>query len=91
MLGLDAQFNIISYAVISSKYEKNQNISLSFIPLLEHVLLSIDTDQSVLKGGIMVLSHIFMHAVNDLFKFFAHGAIFGFVNVFVFHFVFSFS
>ena len=42
MLGLDAQFNIISYAVISSKYEKNQNISLSFIPLLEHVLLSID-------------------------------------------------
>ena len=49
MSGLDAQFNIISYAVISSKYENKQNISHSFIPLLEHVLLSIEKNYIPIK------------------------------------------
>ena len=56
MLGLDAQFNIISYAVISSKYEKSQNISLSFIPLIEHVLIAVDVD------------YIPSKQIHDLFK-----------------------
>ena len=45
----------------------------------------------MLESGVVVLSHLFMYAVNDLLEFFAHGAIFGFIDVFVFHILFSFS
>ncbi len=42
MLGMDAQFNIISYVVISTKYDSNSKLLDSFLPLVEHALFSID-------------------------------------------------
>ena len=56
MLGLDVQFNIISYAVVSAKYESNSNILLSFLPLVENVLASVSA------------SYISKKEVIDLFK-----------------------
>lgn len=47
MLGLDAQFNLISYAVLSTKFESNKSITLSFMPLVEHLLL--DIHENVIK------------------------------------------
>ena len=44
MYGLDVQFNIISYAVISTKFESSSNIIESFVPLLEHALYCMDKD-----------------------------------------------
>lgn len=44
MLGLDVQHNIISYAVVSAKYESNKSLSSSFMPLVEHMLLSLHSD-----------------------------------------------
>lgn len=41
MIGIDAQFNLISYAVLSTKFEADKNVVLSFLPLVEHVLLNI--------------------------------------------------
>lgn len=39
MFGLEAQLSIVSYAVITEKYESNKNIAISFLPLIEHILL----------------------------------------------------
>ena len=39
MFGLEAQLSIVSYAVITEKYESNKNIAISFLPLVEHILL----------------------------------------------------
>ena len=39
MFGLEAQLSIVSYAVITEKYEANKNIAISFLPLIEHILL----------------------------------------------------
>lgn len=44
MIGIDIQFNIISYAVISSKFETNSNLLDSFLPLVEHALLLTEND-----------------------------------------------
>ena len=44
MLGIDIQFNIISYAVISAKFSSGSNLFESFIPLVEHALLCIESD-----------------------------------------------
>lgn len=44
MYGLDVQFNIISYAVISTKFESSSNIIESFVPLLEHALYCMEKD-----------------------------------------------
>ena len=44
MLGMDVQFNIISYAVISAKFASSNNLFESFFPLVEHALLCIDGD-----------------------------------------------
>ena len=44
MLGLEAQLSIVSYAVITEKYESNKNITISFLPLLEHILLGCAND-----------------------------------------------
>lgn len=44
MIGIDAQFNLISYAVLSTKFESDKNVVLSFLPLIEHVLLNIHED-----------------------------------------------
>lgn len=42
MLGIDVQFNIISYAVVSTKYGTNSNLLESFLPLVEHALTCVD-------------------------------------------------
>ena len=39
MFGLEAQLSIVSYAVITEKYESNKNIAVAFLPLIEHILL----------------------------------------------------
>lgn len=44
MIGIDVQFNIISYAVISSKFETSSNLLDSFLPLVEHALLLTEDD-----------------------------------------------
>ena len=59
--------------------------------LAHHAYQSFKPGEVTPESGIVVLSHIFMYAVNDLLEFFAHRAIFGFIDVFVFHFLFSFS
>ncbi len=40
MVGLDAQISIISYAVVSTKYQGKNNLVISFLPLIEHLLIS---------------------------------------------------
>ena len=44
MLGMDIQFNIISYAVISAKFANSNNLFESFLPLVEHALLCVNND-----------------------------------------------
>ena len=44
MLGMDVQFNIISYAVIATKFETSNNLLESFLPLVEHALSCIDNN-----------------------------------------------
>ena len=52
MNGLDAQISIISYAVVSAKYEGKKKLVDSFLPLIEHLLISCSekTIASVDKG-----------------------------------------
>lgn len=52
MLGIDAQFSIISYAVVSAKYESRKNLIVSFLPLVEHVLLQIE-EKSIKRKEIL--------------------------------------
>lgn len=42
MYGMDTQFNIISYAILSDKYSKGESMLESFVPLFERLLLQID-------------------------------------------------
>ena len=51
MLGLEAQLSIVSYAVITEKYESNKNITISFLPLIEHILLGC-ADETIEKKKI---------------------------------------
>lgn len=44
MVGLDLQLNIISYAVVSAKFEASKSLLDSFLPLVEHALLCIDAN-----------------------------------------------
>lgn len=44
MLGINVQFNIISYAVISTKFEASSSLLESFLPLVEHALSCVDKD-----------------------------------------------
>lgn len=44
MLGMDVQFNIISYAVVSTKYEASSSLIESFLPLVEYALSCFDGD-----------------------------------------------
>lgn len=53
-LGLDAQISIISYAVVSAKYESNKRIIHSFLPLVEHLLLECE-EKSVSKKELIPL------------------------------------
>ena len=40
--GMDTQFNIISYAILSDKYSKGESMLASFVPLFERLLLQIE-------------------------------------------------
>lgn len=42
--GMDTQFNIISYAILSDKYSKGESMLESFVPLFERLLLQIEGD-----------------------------------------------
>lgn len=44
MYGMDVQFNIISYAVISTKFESCRSLMESFLPLVEHALSCVEKD-----------------------------------------------
>lgn len=51
MFGLEAQLSIVSYAVITEKYESNKNIAIAFLPLIEHILLEC-ADETIEKKKI---------------------------------------
>ncbi len=42
--GMDTQFNIISYAILSDKYSKGESMLESFVPLFERLLFQIEGD-----------------------------------------------
>lgn len=42
--GMDTQFNIISYAILSDKYSKGESMLESFVPLFERLLFQIKGD-----------------------------------------------
>lgn len=54
MNGLDAQISIISYAVVSAKYEGKKKLVDSFLPLIEHLLISC-SEKTITKNDIKSL------------------------------------
>ena len=64
MLGLDVQHNIISYAVVSAKYEDDKSLFNSFMPLVEHLLLSFHSDYIAIDSIIESYTEMYGYSIH---------------------------